>query len=576
MAMEIENMPENHITKAIRDDLEHGRFETVHTRFAPEPNAYIHIGSAISGFMTYDSAEAFNGIYNLRFDDTNPNTEKSEFVDSIREDLRWLGYDWQDREFFASDYFDQLYDWALQLICDGKAYVCNLSDEQVREYRGTNTFDEAGRRMTPPGKESPNRDRPISESLELFAGMKAGEYPDGSRTLRAKIDMAHDNLLMRDPVMYRITHTRHHRTGKTWCIYPTYDWAHGLSDSIEGITHSICGLEFRAHRELYDWFLDQLGIYHPRQIEYTRINLTYTVTGKRYLKQIVENGYVDGWDDPRLPTISALRRRGIPAEVVRTFCSRLSIADRKIESTVDIQFFDHIAREYLNRHCPRAMGVIRPLKIVITNYPESAEEMVTAINNPEDSSAGTRKMPFCRELYIEREDFMAEPIKGFYRLSPGKEVRLRYAYFITCQEMITNRDGDLVELRCTYDPATKGGDSPDGRKVKSTLHWVSARHGIPAEFRLYNHLFTKEDPFDTLNGEDWLSHINRESAEFVTGRVEPSVSGSKPGHRLQFERLGYFCVDRDTTTEKLVFNRTLTLRDSWLRKQKLKAKIDGE
>ena len=564
---EEKHMPANHIMRTIRDDLERKRFDRISTRFAPEPNAYIHIGSAISTFMTFGAAEAFGGTYNLRFDDTNPTTEKSEFVESIRYDLKWLGYDWRDREFFASDYFDQLYNWAVQLIRNGKAYVCDLSEDQIRVYRGTNTHDGAGRRITPPGRDSPNRDRPIDENLELFAAMKAGKFPDGSRTLRAKIDMAHDNLLMRDPVMYRIVHAAHHRTGTTWCIYPTYDWAHGQSDSIEGITHSICGMEFRAHRELYDWFLDQLGIHHPRQIEYTRINLTYTVTGKRYLKQLVEKGYVKDWDDPRLPTLSALRRRGIPPEAIRDFCSQLSIADRKLESTVDIQFFDHVAREYLNDSSPRVMAVLRPLKVVITNYPEHGEEMIQAINNPEHPEEGMRELPFCRELYIERDDFMEEPPKRFYRLAPGREVRLRYAYFVTCREVIKDPHGEVVELRCTYDPSTRGGDSPDGRKVKSTLHWVSARHALQAEIRLYSHLFTRPDPFEIGKGDDWLANVDADSIEVVTGNVEPTLARAEPGYRCQFERLGYFCVDPDSRPGKLVFNRSLSLRDSWAKIQ---------
>ena len=559
---------ENVIGKAIREDLAVGRFETVHTRFAPEPNAYIHIGSAISAFMTYGAAAGFGGVYNLRFDDTNPDTEKSEFVDSIREDLRWLGYDWEDREYFASDYFAQLYDWAIQLIRGGKAYVCDLSEEEVREHRGANAYDEAGGRITPPGRDSQYRNRSVDENLELFAGMKAGEYPDGSRTLRAKIDMAHPNLIMRDPVMYRIVHSVHHRTGTRWCIFPTYDWAHGQSDSIEGITHSICGLEFRPHRELYDWYLDQLGIFHPRQIEYTRINLTYTVTGKRYLKQLVERGFVSGWDDPRLPTLSALRRRGIPATVIQDFCSRLSIADRKIESTVDIGFFEHVVREHLNLSSLRVMGVLRPLKVVITNYPEPEEELLTAVNNPEDPAAGTRQLPFSRELYIERDDFMEDPPRKYFRLSPGREVRLRYAYFITCTEAVKDENGQVVELRCTYDPATRGGDSPDGRKVKATLHWVSARHSIEAEIRLYSHLFNRSDPLKVGEGEDWLDSIDRNSVEIVKGRVEPNLAGTAPGDRYQFERLGYFCTDPETAAPRLVFNRTLTLRDTWAKVQR--------
>lgn len=551
------------IVHAARQDLAAGRFGYIRTRFAPEPNAYIHIGSAISSEMTFGLAETLGGTYNLRFDDTNPQTERSEFVDAIREDLHWLGYAW-DGEFFASDYFEQLCRWAVQLIEGGKAYVCDLDDGRIREMRGTNVFDDDGRRITPPGIESPYRNRSVEENLDLFERMRNGEFADGERTLRAKIDMSHDNLLMRDPVMYRIVHAHHHRTGDDWCIYPTYDWAHGQSDSIEGITHSICGLEFRAHRPLYDWYLDELGIHHPRQIEYSRINLTYTITGKRYLKALVEGDLVRGWDDPRLPTLRALRRRGIPSTVIREFCRRLSISDRKRESTLDIEFFDHVARERLNIEAPRFMAVLRPLKVIITNYPEGRTEMMNAVNNPEDPDAGTRAAPFSRELYIERDDFLEDPPKKFYRLAPGREVRLRYAYFITCTGVVKEPDGSIREIHCTYDPATRGGRAPDGRKVKATLHWVSAPHAVKAEVRLYDRLFTVPNPLG--EGHEWMDSVAEDSVAVVDDAVvEPGLALVPPEFRCQFERLGYFCADRDGTEGHPVFNRTLALRDEWSR-----------
>jgi len=556
------------LREIIDRDLAEGRCDHVHTRFAPEPNAYIHIGSAFSISLTYGVAEEHGGKYNLRFDDTNPTKEKTEYIDGIKEDIRWLGYDWEDREFYASDYFGQLYEWAKALIRQGKAYVCDLSEDEIKEYRGTNVFDAEGRRETPPGTDSPYRDRSVEENLDLFERMRAGEFPDGSRTLRAKIDMAHDNLIMRDPVMYRIMHTGHHRTGGEWCIYPTYDWAHGQSDSIEGVTHSICAMEFKHHRPLYDWFLDQLGVHHPRQIEYPRINITHTVLSKRFLVPLVEGGHVHGWDDPRLPTLRGLRRRGYPPEVIRDFSSRIPITESKLESTIDFQFLEYCAREYLNRTAPRVMAVLRPVKVVITNYPEGREERLAAVNNPEDASAGTREVPFSRELYIEREDFMEVPVKKFYRLSPGREVRLRYAYFITCTEVLKSPDGEIREIRCTYDPATRGGDAPDGRKVKSTLHWVSARHAVRAEVRLYDKLFSAQNPRDVGEGEDWLGNLNPDSLVVLAdSRVEPSLADREPGYRCQFERQGYFCVDPDSEPGRLVFNRTVSLKDTWKRIQ---------
>jgi len=528
------------------------------TRFPPEPNGYLHIGHAKSICLNFGIAREFGGKCNLRFDDTNPTKEEQEYIDSIKEDVRWLGFDWEDREYYASDYFEQFYEWAVQLIQAGKAFVCDLTADEIREYRGT---------LTRPGKDSPYRDRSIEENLDLFERMRAGEFPNGSRTLRAKIDMAHPNLNMRDPVMYRILHATHPHTGDKWCIYPTYDWAHGQEDSIERITHSICTLEFENHRPLYDWFLDELGIYHPQQIEFARLNLTYTVMSKRKLLGLVSGGHVSGWDDPRMPTICGFRRRGYTPEAIRSFCDRIGVA--KFNSTIDIRLLEHCLREDLNKRSPRVMAVLRPLRVVIDNYPEDQTEEMDAINNPEDASMGTRKVPFSRVLYIEQDDFMENPPKKFYRLAPGREVRLRYAYFVKCVDVVKDADGQISEIRCTYDPATRGGDAPDGRKVKSTLHWVSAAHAVDAEVRLYDHLFTKEDPDEVEEGADFTSNLNPNSLETLTScRVEPSLAGAEQGSRYQFERLGYFCVDPDSSAAKPVFNRTATLRDPWAKLQK--------
>jgi glutaminyl-tRNA synthetase len=534
------------------------------TRFPPEPNGYLHIGHAKSICLNFGiAAENKGGLCNLRFDDTNPIKEEGEYVEAIKEDVRWLGFDWGGRLYFGSDYFEQMYGYAVQLIKAGKAYVCDLDPDQMREYRGT---------LTEPGKNCPYRDRSVDENLDLFERMRAGEFPEGSRVLRAKIDMASGNLNLRDPVMYRILHAEHHRTGDKWCIYPTYDWAHGLEDSIEQITHSICTLEFENHRPLYDWFLDELGVYHPQQIEFARLNLSYTIMSKRKLQQLVQDGLVSGWDDPRMPTICGLRRRGYTPQSIRNFCKRIGV--NKFNSTVDIALLEHCLREALNKTSPRVMAVLRPLKVIIENYSQGKVEELEAVNNPEDASAGTRKVPFSRELYIEREDFMEEPPKKFYRLAPGREVRLRYAYFITCTDVVKDAGGQIVELHCTYDPATRGGDAPDGRKVKSTLHWVSASHSLEAEARLYDHLFSKENPDDVAEGEDFKSNLNPNSLEILSScRVEPSLGQAKPGSRYQFERLGYFCVDPDSSEGRLVFNRTVTLRDPWAKIQKAQKQI---
>ena len=536
-----------------------GRFGgRVHTRFPPEPNGYLHIGHAKSICLNFGIAEEYGGLCNLRFDDTNPTKEEVEYVESIREDIRWLGFDWGDREYYASDYFEQLYQWAIQLIKAGKAYVCDLSPEEIRQYRGT---------LTEPGRESPYRNRSVEENLDLFQRMRAGEFPEGSRTLRAKIDMASPNLNMRDPVMYRIIYASHHRTGTRWCIYPTYDWAHGQSDSIEGITHSICTLEFENHRPLYDWFLDQLGIHHPQQIEFARLNLTYTVMSKRKLLELVRDGYVSGWDDPRMPTICGLRRRGYTPEAIRNFARRIGVA--KTDSVVDISLLEHCIREDLNKRAPRAMAVLNPLRLVIDNYPEGKVEMLEAVNNPEDQSMGVRQVPFCRELYIEQDDFREVPPKKYYRLSPGQEVRLRWAYLVTCTGVVKDpQTGRIVEIHCTYDPATRGGNAPDGRKVKGTIHWVSARHAVKAEARLYEHLFTKPDPDDVPEGLDFKANINPNSLQRVTCYVEPALAGARPGDRYQFERVGYFCVDPDSTPDLPVFNRTVKLVDTWAKIEK--------
>jgi glutaminyl-tRNA synthetase len=531
----------------------------VHTRFPPEPNGYLHIGHAKSITLNFGVAEEFRGLCNLRFDDTNPTKEEVEYVESIKEDVRWLGFDWDDREFYASDYFEQLYDYAVQLIKAGKAYVCDLSPQEIREYRGT---------LIEPGKDSPYRNRSVEENLDLFERMRAGEFPDGARVLRAKIDMASPNLNMRDPVMYRILHATHHRTGDRWCIYPTYDWAHGQCDSIEGITHSICTLEFEDHRPLYDWFLDQLGIYHSQQIEFARLNLSFTVLSKRKLLTLVENGYVTGWDDPRMPTLSGIRRRGYTPEAIRNFCAQIGVD--KNNSVVDITLLEHYIREDLNKRAPRVMAVLRPLRVVVDNYPQDLVEEMEAVNNPEDPSLGSRKVPFSRVLYIERDDFREDPPKEFYRLAPGREVRLRYAYFVKCVGVVKDEQtGEVVELHCTYDPETRGGSAPDGRKVKSTLHWVSAAHAIPAEARLYDTLFLKPNPDDVEEGQDFTANINPNSLAILKScRVEPGLAGATPGSRYQFERLGYFCVDPDSSPGALVFNRTATLRDEWARIEK--------
>jgi glutaminyl-tRNA synthetase len=536
------------IRAAVREDLANGRFTYVRTRFPPEPNGYLHIGHAKAMGIDFEIAREFGGTCNLRFDDTNPTKEEQEYVDAIIEDVRWMGYHW-DGLYFASDYFEQLYEFAVKLIKKGKAYVCDLSPEELREYRGT---------LTQPGRESPWRNRSVEENLDLFARMRAGEFPEGSRTLRAKIDMASGNLNLRDPVMYRIIRTPHHRTGGRWCIYPTYDFAHGQCDSIEGVTHSLCSLEYEDHRPLYEWFLRELEIFPSRQIEFARLNLSYTVLSKRKLLRLVQEGHVRGWDDPRMPTLRGLRRRGYTPSAIRDFCARIGVA--KANSIVDIAMLEHSLRDELNKTAPRVMAVLRPLHVIIENYPESQTEWLEAINNPEDPSAGTRLVPFSRELYIEQDDFMENPAPKFYRLSPGREVRLRYGYFIRCNEVVKDAQGQVVALRCTYDPETRGGSAPDGRKVKATIHWVSAAHALPIEARLYDHLFTRPDPDDA---EDFLSVLNPHSLEVVNAFIEPSVAGSPAGKHYQFERLGYFVVDPDSTSERLVFNRSVTLKDEW-------------
>ncbi len=548
----------NFIRDIMAADLASGKHEgRVHTRFPPEPNGYLHVGHAKSITINFGLAGEFGGKCNLRFDDTNPEKEETEYVDSIIEDVKWLGGDFGGRIFYASDYFQQLYDWAVQLINAGKAYVCDLSAEEVRRTRGN---------FTEPGKDSPYRTRSVEENLALFERMRAGEFPDGTRTLRAKIDMASPNLNMRDPVMYRILHAEHHRTGNQWCIYPMYDYAHGQCDSIEKITHSICTLEFEDHRPLYDWFIQQLGIYAPQQIEFDRLNLTYTMMSKRKLLKLVKDGHVNGWDDPRMPTISGMRRRGYTPEGLRNFCARQGVS--KTNGITELSLLEYFIREDLNKHALRVMGVLRPLKVVIDNYPDDQVEWMEAVNNPADSSAGTRQVPFSKVLYIEQDDFREDPPKQFFRLSPGREVRLRYGYFVTCTSVVKNAQGEVVEVHCTYDPATRGGDSPDGRKVKSTMHWVSAVHAIGAEVRLYETLFTKEDPNDVPEGQDFTSNLNPRSLETVTARVEPSVAGAPPMTRYQFERLGYFCVDKGSTPETPVFNRTVTLKDAWAKIEK--------
>ncbi len=550
----------------------------VHTRFPPEPNGYLHIGHAKSICLNFGIARDYGGKCNLRFDDTNPIKEEREYIESITHDVRWLGFDWENRLFYASDYFEQMYAWAQELVRKGKAYVCDLPPEQIRDTRGT---------LKEPGRNSPHRDRSVEENLDLLERMRNGEFPDGSKTLRAKIDMAHPNLNLRDPVMYRILHAPHPHAGDKWCIYPMYDWAHGLEDSIEGITHSICTLEFENHRPLYDWFIDAINdgrgenspwgppIHHPQQIEFARLNLNYTVMSKRKLLELVKGGHVRGWDDPRMPTISGMRRRGYPPEAIRNFCARIGVA--KNESVIDFALLEHCIREHLNKHAPRTMCVLRPLKVVIENYPAGHVEQMDAVNNPEDESAGTRQVPFSRELYIERDDFMEDPPRKFYRLAPGREVRLRYAYFITCNDVIKDDAGNITALRCTYDPQTRGGDAPDGRKVKSTLHWVSAAHAVDIELRQYEHLFTQPDPSDVPEGHDWKETLNPDSLAVLTGcKLEPTWKDAQgpdwPDHirRVQFERHGYFCVDPDTdeSAGRLVFNRTVTLKDTWAKIQK--------
>ena len=544
-------MPSDFIRDIINEHNKNNRYGgRVHTRFPPEPNGYLHIGHAKSVCLNFGIAAEYKGLCNLRFDDTNPTKEEVEYVESIIEDVRWLGFDFENRLFYASDYFEQMYECAVQLIKAGKAYVDDSSAGEIKDYRGT---------LTEQGKKSPYRNRSIEDNLDLFQRMRAGEFEDGSRVLRAKIDMASPNFNMRDPVMYRILHAEHHRTGDKWCLYPMYDWAHGLEDSIERITHSICTLEFEDHRPLYDWFLNELGVYHPQQIEFARLNLTYTVMSKRKLRQFVENGYVSGWDDPRMPTVSGLRRRGYTPESIRNFCERIGVA--KTDSTIDVALLEYCIREDLNKRAPRVMAVLHPLRVVIDNYPEGKTEELEAVNNPEDPNMGMRKVPFSRVLYIEQDDFMEQPPKEFFRLAPGREVRLRYAYIIKCVEVVKDKAGGVVELHCTYDPDTRSGATGSSRKVKGTIHWVSAAHALKAEVRLYDRLFTVENPGDVDEVETVL---NPKSLQTSTGYLEPSLANATPGSKYQFERLGYFCVDsKESSAERLVFNRTVTLRDTW-------------
>ncbi|HIN97374.1 MAG TPA: glutamine--tRNA ligase/YqeY domain fusion protein [Candidatus Marinimicrobia bacterium] len=557
-----ERSPVNFIEAIINEDLKTGKHDgRVHTRFPPEPNGFLHIGHAKSICLNFGIAEKYDGgLCNLRFDDTNPLKEEDKYVNSIIEDVKWLGFDWEDRLYYASDYFDQLFDYAVQLVRDGKAFVCDLNSEEIRSYRGT---------LTEPGKDSPYRNRSIDENYDLFMCMKSGEFPDGSRTLRAKIDMSHPNLNMRDPVIYRILHASHHRTGDTWCIYPMYDWAHGLEDSIERITHSLCTLEFEDHRPLYDWYLEQLGVYHCQQIEFARLNLNYTVMSKRMLLELVEGGFVSGWDDPRMPTISGYRRRGYTPQSIRNFSEKIGIAKR--DNTVEVSLLEHSVREDLNKRAPRVMAVLQPLKIVIENYPEEQTEELAAVNNPENPEAGTRNVPFSRELFIEQNDFMEDPPRKFFRLAPGREIRLRYAYFITCTQVIKDENGHVIELRCTYDPETKGGSAPDGRKVKGTIHWVSAKHCLDAEVRLYDRLFSVSNPG---RDGDFKKDINTDSLQVLTHcKVEPSLKNTDPNVTVQFERKGYFCIDLvDSSPDHLIFNRTVPLRDSWKKIEKSQQK----
>jgi len=548
------------IRAKIMADNASGRFNgKVHTRFPPEPNGYLHLGHAKSICLNFGVAKEFNGLCNLRFDDTNPTKEDTEYVESIREDVRWLGGDWGDREFYASNYFDKLYEYAEQLIKMGKAYVDDLTADEIREYRGT---------LTQPGRESPYRNRSVEENLDLFRRMRAGEFADGTHVLRAKIDMASPNLVMRDPTLYRIRHATHHRTGDKWCIYPMYDFTHPLSDSIEGITHSLCTLEFVNNRELYNWVLETLNVYHPEQTEFARLNLTYTVLSKRKLIQLVKEGYVKGWDDPRMPTLSALRRRGVPPEAIHDFCRRIGMA--KSEAVVEYGLLEFCIREYLNAHAPRWMAVLNPVRLVIDNYPEDQEDVFEMPLYPDDDSFGSRKVPFTRELYIDRDDFRLDPPKKYYRLAPGQEVRLRYAYFVTCTDVVKDAEGNVQEIHCTYDPASRGGNSPDGRK--GTIHWVSAKYALPAEVRLYEQLFSVADPNNVPEGKTFLDYINPDSLRTVSARLEPAMAQIRTGETVQFERVGYFCKDRDSTDELPVFNRTVTLRDTWAKIEKKGAK----
>jgi len=553
-----EPRPSNFIRDIILDDLKTNKYSgRVQTRFPPEPNGYLHIGHAKAICLDFGLADEFSGHTNLRFDDTNPEKEETEYVESIMEDVRWLGFHW-DNLFYASDYFGQLYEWAVQLIKAGKAYVDDLSADQIREYRGT---------LTSPGKDSPYRNRSVEENLNLFERMKAGEFPDGSRVLRAKIDMASPNLNLRDPVMYRILHASHHRTGDQWCIYPMYDYAHGQSDSLEKVTHSMCTLEFQDHRPLYNWFIEQLGIFPSQQIEFDRLSLTYTLLSKRKLLRLVQEGQVSGWDDPRMPTLSGIRRRGYPPEAIRNFVASIGVS--KTEGIIELAMLEHFVREDLNKRARRVMAVLRPLKVVIDNYPEGQVEEMDAVNNPEDESAGTRKVPFSRELYIEQDDFREDPPKGYFRLSPGREVRLRYGYFITAKSVVKNDRGELIEVHCTYDPATRGGNAPDGRKVKSTIHWVSAAHAVEGEVRVYDTLFANQNPSEVEEGQDFTANLNPHSLEVIPGaKLEPSLANAAPGNRYQFERLGYFCVDPDSKPGKPVFNRTVALKDTWAKVEK--------
>ena len=551
--------PSNFIRDAMIRDLETKKYgdAVIQTRFPPEPNGYLHIGHAKAICLDFGLADEFGGKTNLRFDDTNPEKEEQEYVDSITKDVRWLGFEW-DGLYYASDYFDQLYQWAVKLIQDGKAYVDDLTAEQIRQHRGT---------LTEPGKDSPYRNRPTEENLDLFERMRKGEFPDGSRVLRAKIDMASPNLNLRDPVMYRILHAEHHRTGNKWCIYPMYDYAHGQSDSIERVTHSMCTLEFEDHRPLYNWFIQQLGIFPSQQFEFDRLSLTYTLLSKRKLLKLVQEKYVNGWDDPRMPTLSGIRRRGYPAEAIRNFCAAIGVS--KTSGSLELAMLEHYIREDLNKRAPRVMAVLRPLKIVIDNYPEGQTEEVDAVNNPEDESAGKRKVPFSKVLYIEQDDFREDPPKQYYRLSPGREVRLRYGYFITAKSVVKNDKGEVVEVHCTYDPATRGGNAPDGRKVKSTIHWVSAAHAVDAEVRIYDKLFTKEDPNQLEDGQEFTANLNPNSLEVIAqAKFEPSLANAPVEARYQFERLGYFCVDPDSKPGRPVFNRTVALKDTWAKVEK--------